>query len=700
MNDSRILHLSATKLTVLNITSSYAPLQVVILSNNLLSSFTSLQLCPQLFFIDLSNNQISRLPSPSFWTSFLNLRVLYLHDNKIPSLSLLSPLTSLTSLQVLRVSGNPLCSCSSYRHFLVNCIPSLLLLDDHVISDGEVINGVNFNNSPIHFLPLSPFSLFKYPRFPEVSDYLKFMKYFRQIFKLISAIQSDISPVILIQRSIRGFLIRKKVSKFLFIMNVAAIEIQRFIRGKLVRLGLKNGKIRERGEKDDVVSSVNDKNLVENLVENAKSLEKSEQVIIRRPPSKILDVLIPPLPINKEQSQNFSLNISQIIKIQALVRGFLTRLYYRKLLTTREILTRKLSISTRKSCLDTEIPEQLPFFSFYQGHVSMSKKGRIVDKKGGISTIELNQSNFHNDESDLSINVVVPPTAQKKLIADVLTREKKILAENVLIERSVGHNSRLMSAVDRRKHVLENHRKVNISGRNFKFSDSALSRLYCKPYDHDTAMSLIELEKSMIVSNNRSRVESIKNDEKKSKEVVIEKLSKRRDQIRQNFDKKFKNPYSEHSENIDTERMERVRSIKNNQRQTNSKGKNQKSALIAFSSGHSKIVNQMSRFLTQSIKQQRRDHAIENRNQILIDSEKRSKILQEYHQSNLIYKKIDLLRFRAEKSHLLEYSRKKLEYHTGLLKNEISRNKRNRQKLLKEYFREKSIFIQQTLNHE
>ncbi len=94
--------------------------------------------------IDLSNNQIASLPSSTVFQKLINLKFLYLHNNKISKWHDISSLSALPGILHITLFSNPVYLVPGYRHFLVNSVPTLLALDHYMITDEERIDDASF----------------------------------------------------------------------------------------------------------------------------------------------------------------------------------------------------------------------------------------------------------------------------------------------------------------------------------------------------------------------------------------------------------------------------------------------------------------------------------------------------------------------------------------------------------------------------
>ncbi|XP_008112298.1 leucine-rich repeat and IQ domain-containing protein 3 isoform X2 [Anolis carolinensis] len=138
-----------------------------------------------------------------------DLRLLYLHDNGISALENVHSLSFCPNLTALTLFNTPLCLKIAYRHIVVNSIFSLKALDFYVISDEEIMEdwrlpAIYKPFSPSFFVDFSPFS-------GKEIAYQEEMKMIREIISKINFVLAHHSPVLIIQKWIRGYLIRKRL---------------------------------------------------------------------------------------------------------------------------------------------------------------------------------------------------------------------------------------------------------------------------------------------------------------------------------------------------------------------------------------------------------------------------------------------------------------------------------------------------------
>jgi len=124
LKDMKALRISSNNIT--DISPLYTNL------NHVLDSPSSLK------WIDLSYNSISTIGSSL--EKFENLTVLYLHANKITSLSALKPLTSLKHLHKLSLHGNEIEGQKHYRSYVIWLLPGLQMLDFSCITKQDRVD--------------------------------------------------------------------------------------------------------------------------------------------------------------------------------------------------------------------------------------------------------------------------------------------------------------------------------------------------------------------------------------------------------------------------------------------------------------------------------------------------------------------------------------------------------------------------------
>ncbi|XP_074858662.1 leucine-rich repeat and IQ domain-containing protein 3 [Carettochelys insculpta] len=186
-------------------------LKVCILSNNYITNIDALECCIHLVKLDLHGNQILHLPGPMFWQGMKELNLLYLHDNGIGKLDIVHSLSFCPNLIGLTLFDTPLSLRIAYRHIVVNSIFSLKALDYYVISDEEIVEDWKL---PPTFKRFSPSLLLDFCTAPSkeatVEENINVVK---DIISKINRILAHHSPILIVQRWIRGYLTRKRFSK-------------------------------------------------------------------------------------------------------------------------------------------------------------------------------------------------------------------------------------------------------------------------------------------------------------------------------------------------------------------------------------------------------------------------------------------------------------------------------------------------------
>ncbi|XP_061489416.1 leucine-rich repeat and IQ domain-containing protein 3 isoform X2 [Rhineura floridana] len=209
-------------------------LKICDLSGNFLTNADALECCTSLIKLDLHNNQLEELPGPVFWGNMAELQLLYLHDNGISTLENVYSLSFCPKLTALTLFNTPLCLKIAYRHIVVNSIFSLKALDYYVISDEEIIEDWRL---PEKYKPFTPSLYVDFcPLSEKETTFQEEMKMVREIISKINYVLSCHSPVLIIQKWIRGYLIRR---------ILCLISVQEVLRHKrYIREGIKRTPIR------------------------------------------------------------------------------------------------------------------------------------------------------------------------------------------------------------------------------------------------------------------------------------------------------------------------------------------------------------------------------------------------------------------------------------------------------------------------
>jgi hypothetical protein len=230
LNNIRYLNVSKWHLLEIGDICFCENLRILDLPNNYITRIEPLIRCVHLIKLDLSQNQISMLPDIQFWSMLNKLKILYLHGNPIIRLENLRRLSASSSLELLTLYDTPLSLKKNYRHHVVNIIFSLKALDNHIISDEEIIEDADFNN---RFSALKN-QFYKYPHFKSnaLSTYEDEMKSINKLMANINLTIAHYSPVHIIQKNIRAYLDRKYFRMYHDALLWATIKIQRWWRRK------------------------------------------------------------------------------------------------------------------------------------------------------------------------------------------------------------------------------------------------------------------------------------------------------------------------------------------------------------------------------------------------------------------------------------------------------------------------------------
>ncbi|XP_005095281.1 uncharacterized protein LOC101845313 [Aplysia californica] len=209
VDDIKLVRLDGVHLRVLGDIGACTRLTICLLANNYLTKIDALVACRHLIKLDLHSNQLSSLPAPVFWSSLRKLQSLHLHDNPLGKFETLQILGSAPALTILTLFDTPLSLKKNYRHHVVNSIWSLKALDHHVISDEEIIEDAVFSR---RFTALSPpFRIDLCPQTQQNFTFDQEMSVLRAVNARLSAIMARHSPVLIVQRCLRGYLLRRKL---------------------------------------------------------------------------------------------------------------------------------------------------------------------------------------------------------------------------------------------------------------------------------------------------------------------------------------------------------------------------------------------------------------------------------------------------------------------------------------------------------
>eukprot|EP00753_Platysulcus_tardus_P018711 PLAT7005.4.p1 GENE.PLAT7005.4~~PLAT7005.4.p1 ORF type:complete len:1245 (+),score=602.54 PLAT7005.4:253-3735(+) len=209
--------------------------EILFLNSNIVTRLSSISSCRNLRKLDLGFNALTSLPGRSVWASLPRLEILYLHDNSLPTLDEVLPLQAAPSLVYLTLFNNPVASTEHYRHNVVNLL-QLKALDMFVVADEELIR----DSAPS--LPYAAFSdgmRVPPPQFHPAATAAQHLLALEMERKHVQTLHSFLSPVIFVQRMVRGFLARRRARKLSERRWRAAIRMQRATRRWLLRCRLR-----------------------------------------------------------------------------------------------------------------------------------------------------------------------------------------------------------------------------------------------------------------------------------------------------------------------------------------------------------------------------------------------------------------------------------------------------------------------------
>ncbi|KAM9324662.1 leucine-rich repeat and IQ domain-containing protein 3 [Gastrophryne carolinensis] len=204
-----ILYLSKQLLKEMTPVQYCSALKFCTMANNHITDISALRGCVHLIKLDLHGNQIQNLPNQEFWRKLKDLKLLYLHNNRIRNLSNAESLSACPGLIGLTLFDTPLSLQKNYRHIVVNSIWSLKALDDCVISDEEIIEDWSLQGRfkalcPELQINMSPTTRKDISVQSELQD-------INEIITKINRILAACSPVLIVQKWIRGYLLRRRM---------------------------------------------------------------------------------------------------------------------------------------------------------------------------------------------------------------------------------------------------------------------------------------------------------------------------------------------------------------------------------------------------------------------------------------------------------------------------------------------------------
>ncbi|ETV85488.1 hypothetical protein, variant [Aphanomyces astaci] len=220
------------------VVSSFSNLCAIYVQRNKIDSLDAIAACSKsLLVLNVAFNALESLPSSEFWAHFTHLSVLDVSHNHLAKWKHVHGVQACASLVLFRIHGNPISAQPSCRAVLVNQMPFLLAVDDHVITDEEKIENAQFGPrfqakhdrmfvhmwSPwLHGPPMVSTNEAVAPALA------------RTLVSLKRLVESN-SPVIIAQRVWRGYCSRKWKMRPLHIMRHAVHTIQRVVRGSWLR---------------------------------------------------------------------------------------------------------------------------------------------------------------------------------------------------------------------------------------------------------------------------------------------------------------------------------------------------------------------------------------------------------------------------------------------------------------------------------
>ncbi|XP_029649515.1 leucine-rich repeat and IQ domain-containing protein 3-like isoform X2 [Octopus sinensis] len=198
-------------------------LQVCNLSGNFLTDISSLMLCPNLQKLDVHGNQITNLPGHLMWSNMQHLEFLYLHDNTFANFGVVKSISGCPKLLALTLYDTPLSLWITYRHSVVNSLHSLKALDQFVVADEEIINDLNESHRFAAFQKELKVNLC--PQQTQLHSAATEFEEIKNLKRKINNIMAHHSPVIIIQKCIRGFLSRCRTAEELIKHEVNHLEL-------------------------------------------------------------------------------------------------------------------------------------------------------------------------------------------------------------------------------------------------------------------------------------------------------------------------------------------------------------------------------------------------------------------------------------------------------------------------------------------
>ncbi|KAL0219518.1 hypothetical protein P9112_005171 [Eukaryota sp. TZLM1-RC] len=664
-----VLLVPSLNLTTLSFPSFFGSLSHVQCSHNLISSLSPFSLCKSISYLDVSHNHLSRIPNASFWSSFTLLEVLFLNHNKLTSFSMMSALCHLTSLKILRLDGNPLTKSSSYRHYIVNSIPSLTCLDHHVVSDSEVINGLAWSITLPKWQPMSNASQISYFKPPITRDILDWSYYTSLLLKKVFQIQLEVSPVLLLQRVIRGFLVRKRISFVFLLKSAAVLEIQRVVRGFLVRQWVKR-KVKKEviGQNDDVPSH----NVLKNQEEAARIIWQFWLLYKQKRLKKLI-----------EQSDESDQNLNFLDQSTQHNKNFpLTSRAHRRVHTEQAV---------KHSPPDAPFSEnfdlsQLGFICLHKGKVTHVSPDCVQSSPNSL--LEGQNDDVMGQRDDVIQSRALP--IRNVELRQILEKEAQELGKIGKLER-IHIEEELSRQEGIKSRNFEGVRQQNVT-KSVKFNDSDLWKYHCLPRrtGQKELTTHVKQKYEHVTNLKKQQCQSQRKEESKRKVKIKKHFDTRRQTIRAQFDSKFDpdSIYNQSAQSNSQHNRQKVNQLRNQARASLEKRKRGQSSLIDFTSGHVKVSHQLSRLTSKAMKISQQEAAQNFRLEMSQKFDEKRSVLEEQNRSKFereAQKTNEWFRDHKQKLKKAQLTRQQSVEH----KREFIFNcRKERRRLLEQYFQE------------
>ncbi|KAL9647224.1 hypothetical protein ABK040_012576 [Willaertia magna] len=251
--------------------------------------------CINLMKLDLSNNKINYLPTNNgndqIWKYLPNLKVFYLHNNKIKKIGTVKTLQNIPNLEYLTLFGNPIELKTNYRNRVIEMLPNLKALDLQIICKLEIDKNIKLKEEFLNKLNLPNLFISKYinnnnvlHEFITKYNHYQFYQNINEIkltiineIRFIHLSYFKLDPVTTISRYYKGYKIRKqfklspKLEKKLNIIKNALVttpSIYSFIFG--------NSNDNDNNDDEKIVNSIVDIELI-NSRNNNNQIQRYHQ---------------------------------------------------------------------------------------------------------------------------------------------------------------------------------------------------------------------------------------------------------------------------------------------------------------------------------------------------------------------------------------------------------------------------------------